>query len=158
VAQIDLRNATIRLADGGSNYIDVKIGEGDLSWSEKRQVDFVKSRGAMDTVRENEEVPLELSLLAIWEFITGAGGDPPTIEDVLKHRNGAASWLSASSDPLAPFCVNMFVTYTPVCPDISKETLTFAQLHWIDLAHSLKDGTIALKANCNVTEATASRG
>ena len=37
MAQIDIRNATIRIADGGSNYIDIKVGEGDLHYIEKHR-------------------------------------------------------------------------------------------------------------------------
>lgn len=158
MAQIDLRNATVRIADGGSNYIDVKIGEGDLSYSEKRQVDFVKSRGGLDTARENEEVPMEVSLVAVWEHITAAAGEPITIEDALKRRNGASAWASASPDPLAPYCVNIILIDTPACVSASKETLVFPQFHRIELAHSLKDGTIAIKGTCNATEPQVTRG
>jgi len=158
MAQIDLRNATIRIADGGSNHIDVHIGEGDLAYSEKRQVDFVKARGALDTARENEEVPMEVSLLAVWEHITSAAGETITIEDALKRRNGASAWVSASADPLAPYCVNLILIDTPACSGVLKETLVFPQLHYIELAHSLKDGTIAIKGTCNATEPTVTRG
>ena len=158
MAQIDLRNATIRIADGGVNYIDVKVGEGELNYSEKRQIDFVKSRGELDTVRENEEVPLEVSLVFIWEHIFAATGEPITVEDALKKRGEAAGWASSSSDTNAPYCVNILIYYTPPCPDVLLETILLQQFHWIELAHSLKDATVALKGNCNVTQAIVARG
>lgn len=160
MAQIDLRNVTIRLFDGSGvpNYIDVKIGEGDLSWSEKRQLDAVKSRGNLDTFRENEQVPLELSVVAIWEFIASASGEPITVEDALKRRNGASAWVSASPDALAPYCVNLAVIHTPPCSGVLKETVTFPQCHYIEIASSVKDGTLAIKLTCNCTEPTVTRG
>jgi hypothetical protein len=157
MAQIDLRRATVRIADGGSSHIDVKVGEGDLTYSEKRQIDFVKSRGGLDTVRENEEVPVDVSIVFVWEFITSDSGEPITVEDALKRRNGAASWASASPDALAPYCVNITVTYTPPCPGVKSETIALPQFHYVELAHSLKDGTVALKGSCNVTQAQVSR-
>jgi hypothetical protein len=158
MAQIDLRNTTLRIAEGSGSYIDVKIGEGELTYSEKRQIDFVKSRGELDTVRENEEVPLEVSLIFIWEHIFAASGEPITVEDALKKRGGAAGWSSTSTDTLAPYCVNILLYYTPPCPGVALETILFQQFHWIELAHSLKDATVALKGNCNVTQAIVARG
>lgn len=156
MAQIDLRNATILIQDGGSNSIEIKVGEGSLEYVEKREIDFVKSRGTLDTVRENEEQPIEVSTSFIWEFIFGAGGEI-TIEDALKRRGNASGWASASSDTLAPYCVNIFITYTPVCHAIDLEILALTQFHYIELAHSLKDGTVALKGNCNIKSAGSTR-
>jgi hypothetical protein len=156
MAQIDLRNATIRLADGGSNHIDVKIGEGTLNYVEKRQIEFVKSRGTLDTVRENEEVPIEVDMSFIWEFILGAGGDI-TVEDALKHRGNAGGWASASSDTNAPFCLNLIIIYVPPCSGVETETLILSQFHYTELAHSLKDGTVALKGECNIKSADSIR-
>jgi hypothetical protein len=158
MAQIDLRNAEIKIKDGSTNSITVSIGEGTLKYSEKRQLDFVKSRGLLDTVRENEEVPLDLSFSFIWEFITAASGEAITVEDALKKKGGAAAWVSASPDPRAPYCVDIEVTYTPPCVAIDKETLLFDEVHWIELAHSLEDGTVAFQGSCNRTQANITRG
>lgn len=157
MAQIDLRNATIRLADGGSNYIELKIAEGNLEYTEKREIDFVKSRGVLDTVRQNEDQPVEISTQFIWDFIYGGSTSEVTIEDSLKQRGNAAGWVSASPDAKAPYCVNVEIIYIPVCPDVKSETLVLGQFHYIELAHSLKDGTVALKGNCNTTEAVSTR-
>jgi hypothetical protein len=157
MATIDLRNTTLRIAERSGSYIDVKIGEGELTWSEKRQIDFVKSRGELDTVRENEEVPLELSLVFIWEHIMAGSGEPVTVEDALKKRNGASGWTSTSTDTKAPYCVNILLYNVPPCTGVQTETILFQQFHWIELAHSLKDATVALKGNCNTTQALVSR-
>lgn len=157
MAQIDLRNATIRIVDGGSNYIEVQIGEGTFEWVEKRQIDFVKSRGALDTVRENEEQPIEVSTQFIWDFIYGGSTEEITIEDALKQRGNASSWASASSDTNTPYCVNLVIIYVPPCPGIDTETLTLNEFHYIELAHNLRDGTVALKGNCNISSANSTR-
>ncbi len=157
MAQVDLRGATIRISDGSTNHIDVKIGEGDLNYEEKRQIDYVKSRGELDTVRENEEEPVDVSLTFVWENITSATGEPISVEDALKRRNGASAWVSALSDSDAPYCVNISVTTIPNCPGVKAEVILLPQFNRTNLAHSLRDATVALKGTCNVTEATATR-
>lgn len=160
MAQIDLRRATIRIADGGTNYIDVKIGEGTCDYDEKREIDIVKSRGVLDTVRENEDQPVEASLNFIWEYIKGNGGTT-TVEDALKRTGGASGWASvvnSASDPDCPYCVRILISYVPPCTAANMiETITLNQFHYTQLAHSLKDGTVALRGQCNVTKAVAVR-
>lgn len=149
MAQIDLRQATVRVADGGSNYIDVKVGEGSLDYTEKRQVDLVKSRGVLDTVRENEQQGMEVTLLFIWEHVVSYSGEATTVEEALKRTGPAASWTSASADTLSPYCVNLEIIYTPVCSGVKSEVFIFPMFHYTELAHNLKDGTISCKGTCN---------
>ena len=160
MAQIDLRNATIRISDGGTNHIDVKIGEGTCDYNEKRQIEAVKNRGALDIVRENEDEPLEVSMNFVWEHITGYGGEI-TVEDALKRINGAAAWtsvVSGSEDPYAPYCVNIEIINNPPCTATgNNETITLEEFHYQELAHSLKDATVALRGMCNRTQASAVR-
>jgi hypothetical protein len=160
MAQIDLRRATIRIADGGTNYIDVKIGEGTCDYNEKREIEAVKSRGVLDTFRQNEDVPMDVSMNFIWEYIQGSGG-ATTVEDALKRVGGASSWASVvnpASDPDCPYCVRIIISYIPPCTGTNViETITLNQFHYTDLAHSLKDGTVALRGMCNATKAVAVR-
>lgn len=157
MAQIDLRNTTIRFSDGGSNYIDVSIGEGTLNFIVKREIEVVKNRGRLDTIRENEEIPLEVELSFIWEFLLGAAGDPPTVEDVLYNRGEAASWTTVSSDGLAPYCINISIRYLPACEEIQNEIITFRQFHFQELNHDLKNAAVALKGLCNVKASELTR-
>lgn len=159
MAQIDLRNSTITIWDGGENHIAVKIGEGNLSYSEKRNIEHVKRRGLLTTVREGDEEQLELELAFVWEYITSVGSsDPPTVEDALKRKGPAAAWASTSPDPKAPYCVNLQVDYQPPCiGEAAWETIVFPEFHYSDLHHSLKDATVDLKGTCNRVMASPTR-
>jgi hypothetical protein len=84
MAQIDLRRATIRFSDGGSNYIDVKIGEGNFEHNEKRQIDMSRI-GVCSTRFERVKVPVEVSTTFIWDHIKGTGSEPPTVEDAAEE-------------------------------------------------------------------------
>ena len=154
MAIVDLKNALFILRDRGANFIEINVGEGSLTYSEVRELNVVKDRGELDKIREGEEQTMPVEFTFIWEFITADAGDPPTIEDVLKNRAG---WLSASLDPDDPFCVNIQVVYTPECAEVAREIITLREFHYSDLAHAIKDGTVAVKGLCNDTEALIQR-
>lgn len=153
MAQIDLRNATIVLKDNGANSLEVKIGEGSLDYSEKRNIELVLSRGELDTTREENEEGMEVSFSFIWEYIESPSGQPITIEDALKRRNAAVAWATTSTDAAAPFCLDLHLTYIPPCGTSGlSELIVFPQYNFKELAHSLKDGTIACSGICNALE------
>lgn len=159
MAQIDLRNSIITIWDGGVNHITVKIGEGNLTYGEKRNIEPVKRRGLLSTVREGDEVNLEVQMSFVWEYITSNGtSDPPTVEDAIKQRGPASAWVSTSPDSKAPYCVNLQVDYRPPCVgEAAWETIVFPEFHHTDLHHSLKDGTVDLTGLCNRTQASPTR-
>lgn len=163
-AQIDLKNATIRIKDGGAGTaqqsIEVTIGEGNLTYTERKNMDYTLDRGNLDEVREGDQVPVDVSLDAVWEYITGgsATGAVPTIEDALKNRGPAAAWVSSDPDACRPFAVDLEIEYLPVpsnCGD--KEIITIPDFRHEEIAHDLRAGTFAISGRANVTEATAVR-
>jgi hypothetical protein len=159
--QIDLASAIIYIRDRGTNFIEVKIGEGNLDYTEAREINFVKSRGELDTAREGEEQELDVRFSFIWEYIKGDG--TITVEDALKKRGGAASWVSASLDPDAPYCVNIEVIHVPANGDCDNaiekplEHIFLTEFHYERLGHSLKDGAVDCSGKCNSTQATQTR-
>lgn len=160
MAQIDLRNSTITFVDGsGSNSISVKIGEGNLTYDERRNIEPVKRRGTLSTVREGDEEPVNVEISFVWEYITSTNtSDPPTVEDVLKRRGPAASWTSSSPDVDAPYCVDITIEYEPPClGEDSWELISLSQFHYNSLRHSLKDGTVDMQGLCNQIMAEATR-
>jgi hypothetical protein len=48
-AQIDLKNVTIKIVDGATpaNELEIKIGEGNLTYSEKVNRQYIKDRGPL---------------------------------------------------------------------------------------------------------------
>lgn len=162
MASIDLKGTRIRLRDGSTptNYIEIKIGEGNLTWSEKRDIHFIKSRGDLDQVREGDELEMDVTLQFLWEFLHGTDADPPTFEDVLKHRGPATNWLSVTPvdvDPDAPFCISIDILYDPICGDEEKENYILEEFHYTSLSHSLRDGTVDCNGSCNRSQALVSR-
>ena len=85
-AQIDLKNCTIRIADGAGHYIDVKIGEGNVTYSEHRTTKAARLvfRGGPFAAR-NLAVPLmtELSLFVMLCTMASPAG---------RFTSGRRSW------------------------------------------------------------------
>jgi len=158
MAPIDLRNVTLLIKDGGSNFLQVKLGEGNLTFSERRNLEAIKSRGILDTVREGDEEVIDVNFQFVWTELTAANGmDPPTIPDALKRRGNASAWVSSNADSLAPYSTNLEFTNVPPCTGVKEEVVLLEWFNVQELAYSLKDGTIDCKGFCNVTEAILSR-
>ena len=166
-AQIDLKNVTIKLVDGTTptaNFISIKIGEGNLTYSENRTIEYTLDRGRIDEVREGDEVPLDVSFDLLWEFITGnqdSAGVPPTVEDALKNQNNAAGWLSSDPDTCRPFALDLLLENVPVCgaaaPTQEQEFITLPDFRYETLDHDTSAGTIAVSGRCNSKVATVVR-
>ncbi len=148
---IDLRDATMYIVSGMNN-VEIKIGEGNLTYIEKRNIDLVKSRGILDTTREGEEEGMEVSFNFMWEFLKAKSGDPITIEQALK-----GAWTSTSTDPAAPKCVDLVILHNPQCTGIQQETVTLSRFNYTQLAHSIRDSTVACNGVCNSKEAVIVR-
>ena len=70
-AQIDMKDTTVKLKDGGSNSITVTVGEGNLTYTERRNIDYTLDRGNLDEVREWDQVPVEVRMDFTWLYILG---------------------------------------------------------------------------------------
>lgn len=163
-ASIDLKDAVIKIKDGGSNEIEVKIGEGNFTWTEARNIEYTLDRGRLDDVRRGDEIPVDVSFDFLWEYLKGpssastASGGLPTIEDALKQRGAAAGWVSTDPDGCRPYAVDLVIEYTPTpaaCGD--KETITISDFRWESLDHDLRGASVAVSGKANVTEADVVR-
>jgi len=141
----------------GQQSLTCKIGEGNLTYSEQRKVKFVLDRGEMDTVKLENDEPVDLSFDFTWEFLIASSGGVETIEEVLKKQGEGASWLSTADDPCQPYCVDVELLNVPGCAGIDNEQIMFEEFYKESLAHDLKAGTVACKGRCNRVNATIRR-
>lgn len=137
--------------------LEVTIGEGNLTWDEKRNITYILNRGTIDTVKLGDEVPVDVKMDATWEFLKASSGDPPTIEDALKQRGGAASWTSSSPDLCEPYAVDIEIDYVPFCSGEEKETITLSDFRWEQISHDPKTAQLSMSGKCNIKEATVVR-
>jgi hypothetical protein len=158
MAQIDIKNCNVRIVDGTSptpNKLLIKIGEGNLTYDEKRTFIYYRDRGILDSVREGDQEPMDVKLDATWEHITADTGQPATIEDALKKRNGCSAWDSSDADACNPYAVDIEIEYTPPCTE-NSEMIVLPDFRYESIAHDLKAATFSISGKCNVTQALVS--
>jgi hypothetical protein len=168
--QIDLKNATLILKDGTTptpQQLEIKIGEGNFTWTERQEMNYVLDRGRLDIVNEGDEQPVEVSIDGVWEFITAFAGDPPTLIDALKRTGEAApaadNWVSVDPDVCQPYAVLLEIQHVPVCAGATVaasdplEITTIDLFRWEQIDYDLRAGTFAISGRANVTEAISSR-
>jgi hypothetical protein len=137
--------------------LTIKIGDGDLKYTENDDFKYDLDRGNLDTVRQGDEKPMDVSLSFVYEHITTGTGETIAPMDALKRRGGAAEWVSSASDLCEPYAVDLFVVHTPPCGTAQKETTQFPDFRSDKREPSLKDSLIQITGRCNATEPVVSR-
>lgn len=137
--------------------LKIKIGEGNMQWTEKRPVVYVKDRGKLDTVRLGDQDPVEVKLDFLWTFLSSNDTITPTPNQAIKRQGPSAAWASSSADPCEPYAVNLRVIYTPPC-SITREQYLVHDFRYEDLGMDLKTGQISVTGKSNAVEVTPFRG
>jgi len=137
--------------------VEVKIGEGNLTWSEKKEYVYLLDRGDLDTVKEGNEVPVEVSMEFVYEHVTTGTSEDITPSDAIKATGCAANWVSSSADLCEPYSVDLVVVHDVPCGTAQDETLTFADFRFESLDYDLSAATIAVSGKCNVSTVNAVR-
>ena len=144
----------------GPRCLEVKIGTGNLTYSEPKARQYVLDRGLLDTVRDADEAPVDVTLDFVWDWLSGIGSSGiPTIEEVLKNIGEADDWITSSADTCEPYCVDLEIWYDPGCgtTQYMKELIQLKMFRYEKLDHNLRDAQCAISGKCNVTAATVTR-
>jgi len=143
----------------GPNTLTLHIGEGDLSWTEHRNIIYTLDRGKLAYTRLGDETPTDVSFEFIWDFLTSnsGGGEPPTMKEALTKTGACSAWLSSAADKCQPYAVNVVVNYLPPCATIDREIITIQDFRYEELDHSIKDAKISVKGKANVQEVPSIR-
>jgi len=139
------------------HFINVKIGEGNISYTEKRNVEYKLDRGRIDSVRLGNDSPVEVKVSFTWESLASLTNDPPTVEEFLKRTGPAADYVNAASDPCTPYSVRLIVTDTPPCTTVAPTLYQFDNFLWEELAHDVKNAQVDISAKCNIAFAQVTR-
>lgn len=149
-------NAVITLT---GRALEFNIGDGNVTWSEKKEFNYDLNKGNLDAVRQGNEIPVDMTLSAVYEFLKAPAGDlTPTFEEALKQTGRASSWLSSSSDLCEPYAVDIEIDHIPTCSGVDKETTIIPDFRFESLDHDPKEATISATGRANATQATVTRG
>lgn len=137
--------------------LDIKIGEGNITYTEHNEYEYLKDRGNLDTVKEGDEVPMDVKLEAVFEHITQGTSEPVSPMDAIKGVGGATEWVSASDDLCEPYCVDIIVLHTPPCGTSELERVTFPDFRSETREINYKESTISITGKCKATEPIVQR-
>lgn len=148
-AGVPVDNAVVTI---GPNVLKIKIGEGNLTFSSKRAMTYVRDKRSIINgfVMTGDDEPMDVKLDAIWEFLSSDTNDPPTIEEALTQTGGAAGWVSSGADPCEPYASDIEIVYTPPCSGVKSERIFLREYRWESLDHDLKAGTINTSGKCKI--------
>ena len=155
---IDLKGTLVKIRDGAGTpaILTAKIGDGTLSFTEKRNLDYVLDLGILDDVTEGDDIPMDVNFDFTWEYLKAITGTP-TVEDALKQRGQASAWVSTDSDACRPYSVDVLVVHAPVCQTTDAEDIILPDFRYDQIDHRLKDKAITATGRCNATDAIVSR-
>ena len=150
MSQISLRNAVITLRDGsGTNSTSVAIGTGNITWTEKRPVEFVLDKGSLtsegSTVRLADDEPMDVSFDFVWEWLLGDSGVTPY--EALTQSGSAASWVS-TNDACEPYAVTISVIAYDCNFSDTYEMYSFSKFTVESISPNVKDGQISVSGRC----------
>jgi hypothetical protein len=135
----------------------LKIGDGNLTYSEKRTREYLLDRGIIDEVRDGDEAPLEITMGGTIEYFTGhstdPNGAPPSINDML-HKSGLAStWISSdTADACRPYSVDIEIDHRPDCTIYYAELIRFPGFRFDNIDGDLKAASFSVAGKCNIRQ------
>ena len=137
--------------------LEVKIGEGNLTFTEAKEYEYLLDRGNLDTVKEGDEQPVEVSLEFVYEYIKTSSGEDITPVDAIKQIGEAAGWISSDSDQCTPYAVDMLAKHCVPCGTDEDEDVLLQDFRWESLDYDYQAATISVSGKCNVSDATVTR-
>lgn len=141
---MNLRTATIKI--GG---IDVEIGEGNLTYSEKRPLEYVTNGNAISEVREADEEALDLKMDFTWKRVAD---DFEALIDKIDNRTGTQT--SSDAIECRPYAVDVTLRYPDACIVPSSKDINFDDFRYETLDYDVKAGTISVSGKCNISYPT----
>lgn len=132
--------------------ISIKLGEGDVKWTEKNEFNYDLDRGNLDGVRKGNEVPMDVSFNFIFDHVISASGEAITPLEAIKGVGAAAEWVTSATDKCEPYAVDIIVIDNPPCQPQNSEQMTFPDFRSESREGSFKDANVSISGRCNAQE------
>jgi hypothetical protein len=135
-----------------SQEVEIKVGDGDVTYTENTEYIYDLDRGDLDTVREGDQVPMDVSFDIVYEHITTGTGETIAPMDALKRKGSATEWVSSATDKCEPYAVDIEITHTPPCGTSETEVTTFPDFRSEGREVSYADSVVSISGRCNAVE------
>jgi len=136
--------------------LTIKVGDGNITYTEHREYQYLLDKGDLDTVREGNSVPMDVKLDCVYEHITTGTSEAISPMDALKQVGGASAWVT-TGPPCEPYAIDIVVAHVPDCGTEEDETTVFPEFRVDTKEINFKDATISVSGKCNATEPIVSR-
>lgn len=126
--------------------LEFEIGEGNFTYSEKREREVKLSRGRLARVKDADEQPMDVNFDLIWETLTAhSGGNDVIPTDALKRKRSAADWVSTGGE-CQPFAVDVILDKRPDCATLTKpnELLIFPEFRYNSIDGDLSSAQLSV--------------
>lgn len=155
---MDLKKAKIYFIDGTGtpNKLEVMMDEGTMSFTSKRNIEYIKNRGLLDHTREGDEEPMDVSIDGRFSGLYSVSGEDVTPFEFL-HQVGKASAYLSVDNQCEPYAVNIQVELDEPCTAITDEIMLFEKFRHEEFGGDLKAGTINISGKCNKVLPTSTR-
>ena len=142
MSQRSMRDGVLTIKDGGSNELVVKIGEGNISWSEKREIQYSHNRGQVTEARLGDDQPCDVKFDFVWEWLSSLSGT-----SVSEAINGEADGWVTTGDECEPYAVDLELKiYSP--NNVPMEIITFPEFRKSQLDYDLRAGAVSCSGQC----------
>jgi hypothetical protein len=150
---INLRDAAITIKDGTGTpqTVTLKVGEGNLTWTEKRTIEYIRDRGIIDTVREGDDEPVDVSFDIMWETLDSSTSGFKCPFGIIK---GDSDYVS-TGNACEPYACDIEIVIANAGCGIN-ETVTLADFRYEELSYDLRGGSISCSGKCNIKNAAIS--
>lgn len=137
--------------------LEVSIGEGNLTFTESKEYEYLRDRGNLDTVKEGDEQPISVELEFEFEYIRSESGQDITPVEAIKGINAASEWVSSATDACEPYAVDILLKHCVPCGSDQDQDILLPDFRWESLDYDFEAATIAVSGQCNVSNATITR-
>lgn len=161
VKSVNLKKATVTLIDGTPTTpktLEFKMGEGNLTFSIKRNLEYLRNRGRLagGEIREGDEEPCEVSLQGRFNHVRSSSGDPVTVTEFLT-KTGNASAHTTTGSACEPDAVNIQVDLDYDCAGIEDERLLFTEFRYEEIGGDFQSGQLDVSGKSNEVMPTSIR-
>lgn len=159
----NLKASVMTFSDGTGtpNTITIKMDDGNFTHQTGYNNEYILDRGNLDTVREGDDIPLQVTCVGRFTEITSSTGlDESPYE--FATQSGAASTHLSTGAACEPYAFDIILTTTrPGCDDatdeVEIETETYSDFRPDTIDVDNQAGTITFTGRCNVVLPTSAR-
>jgi hypothetical protein len=137
--------------------LQITIGEGNLTFTESKEYEYLRDRGNLDTVKEGDEQPVSVELEFEFEYIWSESGQDVTPVEAIKGVNNASEWVSSATDLCEPYAVDILLKHCVPCGTDQDQDILLPDFRWESLDYDFDAATIAVSGQCNVSAASVTR-